>query len=709
MLFRTWASAGLFLSALTACLLQVGCGPSTREKTAPSFAMVAKEGAKASSKNPQVVNGNVFEDYDYSFKITRPSPDWEFLAEAKAVDYTPDACMGAINLTKNAFMMVIVEEGPDTSLAQYEANIADNFAALDSTVIKREERTLQKHPAIYCRIDAKISGVDFKYINIIVKRDGFFYQVNCWTQSMKFAAAEAEFHQLWTSLQFGARKPEARTPPPTADQTGDSWQIAGNVFSSMYAASAGLRLTPPEGLDLVVGDELETIAPQALVALTSDSGMLQFYSLQATDGTADDMALKNPHQLTIENLGLADKKFETTDVKVGGIAASQRMYRDVPLDGGVFHVAMTHFVREGDLFVIDTLIPAGDQNGMKQLAATRTALQWLTAAEQSRLTAAILKADTNNAVGLDFSYRNNVFRDYQSGYQLELPSGLWQVLAGDNAREDGLDFADDKCRLFAHSVADRVTVEVYAGQLKATAQQYHLQARAAMLIDKDTPVKPVTASAQVLLQSSGETESDGVVQCFRLVTASQGDTHVQLVVSTWKSNEAKLDPLLKKIVQSFKLKSDEVTKVTRSPRSLIDTRMGYRLDFEPAWNVHTAAIPGSEPVSSLTAIHKRDIELVAMAICMKGGLPNELAVESIANKASVDGAISSRSQRETVFAGLPASELTLQVKKNPLSRGTAYKGWIVNRGNTTYIFMITYRNGQHASTKPFEKMFSLID
>ena len=80
-----------------------------QQDSTPSFAMNSDELLTASTENPQVVRGDTFEDHDYAFTLTRPSREWQFLNQRKAMQLTADAAMAMVNVSKQSYVAIIVE------------------------------------------------------------------------------------------------------------------------------------------------------------------------------------------------------------------------------------------------------------------------------------------------------------------------------------------------------------------------------------------------------------------------------------------------------------------------------------------------------------------------------------------------------------------------------------------------------------------------
>ncbi len=151
-------STGLAIRLVIALLCLIGCAPAKKPNTGgnaadetPAYAMPESGGLAASEANPQVVHGDVFEDYHYAIRLRRPSSDWRFMDSGKVQSVNPDASMGLVHPVKQAYMLLIAEPMQDVTLEKYVDLALENVPLPAAAEAERVRGEVGGYPSLFVK------------------------------------------------------------------------------------------------------------------------------------------------------------------------------------------------------------------------------------------------------------------------------------------------------------------------------------------------------------------------------------------------------------------------------------------------------------------------------------------------------------------------------------------------------------------------------
>lgn len=713
--FKPWpVSSSAFWTLLFSLGLfgLVGCGPSdddssgsggAADETTPSYAMAESDAAEAGEENPQVVRGDVFEDWHYAMTLRRPSGDWRFLDEAQAREMSPDAMMGTINPATQSFAILIVERLADMALDDYEKLVFMDSPLGAAVELDRRSVTIDGCPGLLLKRRAIIEGIDFTYRIQIVQRDDFFYNLSCWTMSGKFAEVDPQLSALCSSLKFVKdRQPQVRAVLGGGDAFGFDWRIADNVFSN---ASFGFRLRPTEGFRLPGQGELKNMNVDASAGVVCNTPT--FYQIYVVEplGNADRGEFLNMALAQVgEELPIAGAEPELTDVVVGGIPAQQRIFRRVNFSGVAFDFTLTTFFRNSTIFRIQSWWPSSEADeAAVKLAESYGHLEWLSDRERRELEDELVKLDADNAIGTDYSYRNGVFRDFEYGYALKTPPGLWQVHTGDTVMAQ-----NPAARLILSRPAQGVTVFVIPEEGNFTNAEFHAVLRRNLGVSDDTLVRSKqTVDAELLVSSFRAVES-GVDLSIRLATAVRGKRLVQILVTALQCNEQHLDDRLDDVIDGFDFHNTRLPETQRKGSRIVDHRVGFQFQAPRDCTIQISTPPHIQAAGSIVVATNDRVICTAMGVWIPGGFNADMALDGMIKTGMIEVTPGSRRESESTMAGLPARRIVMTGKME--SDQIFLKVWVIRRSQTMYMLAVVGKLGsqEQAESETYKDLFQLV-
>ncbi len=692
-----------------------GCGPANKPGGAtnnggktgdetPAYAMPESDASGASEAEPQVVNGDVFEDYHYALRLRRPSSDWRFLDSRKVQSLNADSFMGLVNPSKQGFMVMIGEPMEGITLEGYVDLILDNMPIVQGTRPEKTAVQVDGCPGIVVKRSATVQGMDFTYRIQFVKREDFFYQMMAWTMVDKYAQVEPDFVAIANSLSFVRdRQPQVPDTADSQDDEGVDWRIADNVYSN---ASFGFQLTPTEGFRLTGHNELTTMNPDASAGIVcSKPTFYQVYIVEPVGDVERDAFTQFAIAQVEQELGINDQDAKVSDVRVGGIDARQYSYQKADLGGAEFDVCETIFYRDALFFRIQSWWPSAEaEQSSLRLPESYAHLQWLDETQRAELAASLAQSDVNNAVGPQYGYRQGVFRDFEFGYTLKTPPGLWQAITGDALQQQTPD-----ARLQLTMLSEGVQVAVIPETLDMNHAEYHAVLRQGLDVADEVPTRTERRGDMNLLVSAFPKTIDDTDFCFRLVTAVRGQRHVQLLVSALQSNERYVDQRLPEIIAGFDFPQTPPTMIETRGATILDHRLGFQVTSPSGGSFENFTPPQIQAIGTMFMMGKPNGAFVVMAICAPLGFDEELAVDALIQNSQINVDPNSRVESESTLAGLPAKQVVMSGQQG---RDKAFvKMWMAKRAHTMYLMLALGKEGsrEQRESESIKRCLTLID
>jgi hypothetical protein len=643
------------------------------EREPSSYAIQNDQKEKATEENPQVVSGNIFEDYDYAFSITRPSNHWQFLGEQNARQLVPEAILV---LKDGAFIFSVIPEEIDASLDNYVNLIKSSYG--DALIISQESLEIDGKPAVKIIFRLAVDGVEFTYVNYVVKNGRFFFQLTGGVMTRNFLEKEDDVAVIAKSFTYAEdRLPRVRIQNSIEDDYGHDWMIADNVYSN---ASFGFRLVPATGLRLLGGDELTAMNGQAGVA----SGNPTTYHIYLIERTTGNEVAEIMIAAWETEVGADSNDVETVSVDWSGHDAQQRFYLDLLVDGVAFDFAWTYFNRDGVLYRCMSWWPASQrEQAAPVLKNSLGQFTWLAEDEQKSLQLQMSKLDTNNAVGIDFSQRNGVFRDFAGGYTYTLPKSLWKAVTGDTVLAEY-----PEARLAIENIADGVYMQIIPERdIDLSAEEYHRALLGNIEVADDVRIQDIMPDNLAMKLSGFDMTANGLVLSYRLATAMRGNRYVQMLMWSLKDNETQLDTHVSEIIKGLSLPEVAPQVTERGTRDIKDHRLGFQLSFKPGGRVISQPVPSRESIAGALVVRREDNTILAMGICA--------SLTSFAEDLLIDGLMRNsdlikidpltRVDSVSTLDGRPARRVTFQGIINGEQAEAVI--WITRRGNTVYVLI----------------------
>ncbi len=259
--------------------------------------------------------------------------------------------------------------------------------------------------------------------------------------------------------------------PPPPEAVGSGWRVRGGVAES---AVAGLRVKPPEGWDLVLGDAVEAEDANADLGL-----LLRGTDLLVTVDAQESLGMSEQERLE-EMLPVASLEKVRAAGKAVPVSAEECSFAMEPWtgkDGGIAYW-IGGFTADGRAFCVTASCAAASrEDSGKRLPEAAAALQVLRGKARDALAAELLALPDGQAAWQGPAcYRRGVLRDFGHGILWRLPRAFWSVYL-----HDPKDAADEAEKGLVATVTDRVlgvegTLEFHPAEGKdLAAYQKHME------------------------------------------------------------------------------------------------------------------------------------------------------------------------------------------------------------------------------------------
>ncbi|HEV3005694.1 MAG TPA: hypothetical protein VGX78_14605 [Pirellulales bacterium] len=662
------------------------------------------------AEGPQVIKGDVLRDLDFAFEIRLPSEDWEFSNENEVRQLNAAACAGMADLKNHCFLAILAERSPKTDLAAYAKLLLSAMPLKRGSDPEEQPLKLAGEPALKIKVSAVTQELVFRYLLYVVEHEGFVYQVLCWTLEAQFAKHEAQLARAAESLRFlPGQKPRERTAPAAGEPAcGSDWRVDGRRYEN---GSFGFALDAPEGWRFWGAADLARRQPNAVVGLIgSNPNRYQIYLVERIgDGDRQKLTDWYREQFT-RTLGPGAKAGESRSVKIVGVEGTETWYRN-SREGGLTldRVWTVLFHDHISVQVLTWWVDGQEQETTRDdLDATYAAMSLLTNDEIERLAAVLQREDPDNVVGATFSLRGGVHRDFEMGFSMSKPAGLWTAKAGDRARKHNA-----AARLVLTEPASGAVLIVLPELLpNLSHDDYHRLLLKQMQAAPDTQVGRRPLGDLELQVSRFDRQLSGLDLTYVLITAVRDRRHVQLLIYGLRSSLAGIDERLNDIVAGLKLSDRPETPRLDAADALTDVRLGFRLSAGNTGGRLKWMPQGQiDAVGSQALLQSGELSCLAQGICSVEAFAAGLAVKAILKELAGKGFdLTTRRDLDDVLDGLPAKQIFVEKRAAPRMLASI---WIARRANTQYLFSATEPapagQGDALTMREHKKYFSLVD
>jgi len=567
--------------------------------------------------------------------------------------------------------------------------------------LKRQSVEVDDRLGVAITLKVTIEGVDFTYRCLLIQNGNFYYQILGWTMSRHFPGVEADLVAVGESITFAEdRDPQIRASLGAEDDHGVDWIITDNVYSNV---SFGFRLRPRGDFRLSERQELQQMGPDASAGIVGNyPTFYQVYVIEFAGEQNQEQFAENVLLWMEQEFDLLGVSSTTSTLTLAGVEAQQRIYENANLGGLAYDISQTYFFRDSYFFRIQSWWPSAEAEAARtRLLQSYELLEWLSDQERTELLAEFTEFDANNAVGFEYSLRHNVFRDFQYGFTMTIPPGLWEVETGDTAQ-----LINPDARLIALLSSEGIQFLIIPELLRIDHSEYHEILRQSMDVPAEVVTEPLQHHDLELLVSAFDSMEGAFSISYRLVTAVRGRKHIQLLVWSQMANKNTLDEWLPKIIEGFEMPVSSPQIIERKGRVIKDHRLGFQMTYTDGWSHEVTPIPGLEALSNMIVLSTPEKECLALAVYVPlGGFDENLIIDAMMANMMFGIDPSTRREEASTLAGLPARQISFDSQEEDIS----FTVWIAVRGNTAYFLLIQGKTGELGSLDTYKEFFSLLD
>lgn len=655
------------------------------------LAAVALGAAPAAAQDPsgQVLarDGSVLEDLDYRFRLSRPARGWTLLPEERSREVSPDS-LAAAHSNTGMWGAVIAEEAPGLDLEAFRDTIFENIGAENKERLSDERGTLGALPAWRILSRGEVNGVPVFFRHVIVARGEFVYQIVSWTMAHS-AQPPSGLELMESAFSFLDGPAKARRfGSRTRDQDGIGWRVRSGAFES---AAYRLRVTPPEGWRLVLGDDLQGMSDDAEVGLEHAGPEAYLVVVPEMFDSPDSAAI----EASLRRQNRAAYGEPTAEKATWSVLGQKVEFESYAVNIGIDVVFWWGVVRRDRTFyqVLGWYPTASGDEGRATIEAVLGGIQYLGDEEARALVKEMDAASVAySAVGAEFALRRGRYQHFGAGYALTTPPGFWRVSTGQSARavNEAADLVieDPERGLLALVILDP--------GLEADEESYH-HLVVEELWSEQTPPESVGASvekvgAATARSSAAAFDSDGLTMWYRVTTLQHRGTGIQVHAFGHIVNRARIEEGARMLLKGLELPEAGLAATQVSATAHEDHRLGFRFRTSGSpWRLREQTPPALAPIGTLLWGHGGEGVLLLMGLhavaegqdeafmldLLRGAIEQQLGEKELTSE-----------RNPGVFAGQPAVRLTVSAGE--------FRGHVllVQRGRLTYLLMHGREDGK---------------
>ena len=558
-----FAPSSLFIFALLVC----GCDRRTSQRVPPPD--FPQDLVAVAETQPPLI------DEDYCFRLAAPNNKWKLLDDREVQQLLPDAVAGMM-AAGGFFGVVIVEPMPTEDLLLLAELLRDNSVMLDGGTTSIEEVSFQDRPAMRFQRSGLTNGMDLTFEHLVFVHQEFAYQLVCWGTTARFTRDLCQ--QFYDAFEITDGQVKGRASAIVKEFDGVGCRVVDGVFQS-----AVYRLTaqPKDDWQLMVGASLGQSFSDAEVGLQNAVKAAYLVVLPEFVAEQDRAAFTKAAATSIvEELELDPATRQIVEFDVDGSPTAFEVYRSLSIP--LRYYSGIHFI---DDVAYRFLLWHPDRSVAEMRQELRTAVAQIGFLDQpttDSLTQKLLeKNDRQNIVGLGYSLRNGIYRDFERRVMWTKPHGFWRVLLGDEARA-----SNEFCSLAATEPALGLELllvdEPSAG---FTPETYHQTVMDNMFgeADEDDRAAPKTIRLgdRAALCSNAILELEPVDVSFRVVTILHGDQAHQIVVSGAGRRFPSQGREIEETIRGFRFLGEEMVPIERPAAGHYrDHRIGWEMILE---------------------------------------------------------------------------------------------------------------------------------
>lgn len=553
----------------------------------------------------QEVSADRIVDHGYGFELGLPAEGWQLLPEADARQLVPDAYAGVLSPQRNVFAMVIAEGYAGDDLEAYADVIAANINIENRREVMRKEVEIDGRKAMRLVTDGTVQGGPFRFVHNLILDRGYAYQVLAWSQRSLLLDLET-LDPVWSAFRFlpGEAPPGRTLRVSVPDTHGVGWRVRDGVYENSIF---GVRVRPTEGWRVAVGQELDTMSATASVGLVRAQPEAYATIVLASTAGADPERLASVLALEgVQNYGPGDSELE---LEVGGEKTTFTRHKvdaGIPLD-----MLAGALLRENVAITINTWwMQQLAEQAMPTLPAA-FAFEWMDEEERAKVAAEIASLPPAHAqVGLGFSFRNGVYRDFDGDVTWTQPEEhLWEVHTGEVAKEYG-----SVARLVvtapALGVEGLLLVEQFDAEI--TPLEYHELAVASVFGQEESSEPTVTKESGIERRTTTGSIDLGldVPYAMSVTSARRGNLGIILQVYA-RETCPDVNELLELATNALHLSEGDLVALESSATVFTDHRLGFELTSRgEGWKLTDTTprqLRGAMTIAQMTSANGSDV------------------------------------------------------------------------------------------------------
>jgi len=552
-----------------------------------------------------------FDDEDYRFSLRPPNRAWRVLDEREVQRLVPDAAAGLINERDRMVAVVIIEQAPSNELEPLARAIVDNAPLEKKSITHFDAVSYQGRAAIRYLMTGEVNGVGYRYGNTLFVHQEHLYQLITWGSIDQTEADGASFEKVWRAFSILDGPVRGRQVQTNAeDARGVGWRTRDGEFES---AVYGLRLRPAQGWRVAVGAELDGLNDSAEVALLRRAPQLTLLLIPERV-SADDLEVIEGNLLSQTAASMGPRCPERDlRLRAAGQEIALRCFagpEEEPFT--YFHGLLYH-----DDFAIQLLgwLPSNRAaEAAPLLAEALGALELIDASARAQLAAALeAEADPQNQVGVDYSLRRGVYRDFTHGLTWTKPAGAWRLRVGDEAR------ATDEAARFTleHPASGVWGMLLTTPAFEASPEVYHRAVRAQLSsgAGEVTP-RAVALGADTALVSEVESTQGAVSFVYRVATVVRDARAYQLLLWGTPANARDAAAELDAAVGGLSFMETGLAPVTSTAARYQDHRLGWSLALpDKPWVFSDLTDARVRPLGTTVQWRHEDVSVIVSAFC----------------------------------------------------------------------------------------------
>jgi hypothetical protein len=607
--------------------------------------------AFAGEDNRQVIEGNVLKDLDYGFELKRPSAKWVFLKEADIGKLNPNAVAGLYHANR-IFTAIVAEEASGITLEDYAKLIMETISIENKKIEYEKKDTFNKINVYRFKATGEIDGVKFTYVITIYPKDNFYFQVISWWLTDFIRKEPKDIVQIHFSFGFTPGvKPKIREVKGPEKDSGAGWRINGPVYIN---AIHGFKFKlPGKGWRFMGGVELKETDPDATLGIVHEGNGLYVTVITERVGA---MTEKEYEKIVLagfekENQPKAHKK---NKIRVLGKELTQHVFEEISMGTLVMDYLYVINTNNGIGYQITAWWQHCKQKAvLSSLSGLYAGFSWLGKEEKKALCEEMIKlADIQRSVVLGECFRNRTYRNFPFGFSMTLPKGFWIHTIGTDARQQN----EDASLLLENMEYGLFSTLIFEESEEFDAVKYHEVVLEAMSPPKGTKTEIIKSNKLEIRSTRLNSNEDGQVFTYHIITASIGKKHFQLVMYGLEGNMERTKALEMEIIKSIRFQKAPIKETAvLADGSFVDYKLGFKITpLDDTWKIKGMTPEPIKGIGSIISVESKKIGLIYVVSIVHAQVDPQSFILNILSSLDMFKAMKLSSEKDVKWLGQPA-------------------------------------------------------